>query len=138
MSIVDFPVAGTVGASMKPQRFDFEVYQGDTFQFDLILKAGDVPVDLTGWTVKAQIKNYGDNTLAATPALDTTIAADPTLGKIVIKLSDTGTSALAPTAIATDGMAVGEYKYDVQATDSYGNVRTFIGGKITVTEDVTE
>lgn len=128
MSVVDFPLVGTIGTSLKPKRFDIELYQGDTFNFDLLLKAAGVPADLTGWTTKAQIRKQTDNTAAETPLLRSTIPT-PSNGKIRIALTATETAALGKDTV---------YKYDIECTDSASNVRTFIGGKITITEDVTE
>ena len=128
MSVTDFPLAGTIGSNLLPKRYDIVIYQGDTFTFNVVLKDSlDVPLDVTGWTPEAQIKKVSDNTPAETPNL--TAVAGTTDGKITVTLSGTGSSAL---------YGATEYKYDLQVTDTSGNVRTFLGGKITVTEDVTE
>lgn len=128
MSIVEFPSQGTIGQTFLPKRYDIAIYQGDTFKFDLVLKdEGGVPLDITGWTGLAQIKKVEDSSAAETPTLTTTVGT--TDGKITIGISNTGTGALLEDV---------EYKYDVQLTDTAGNVRTFLGGKITITGDVSE
>lgn len=128
MSIVDFPSQGTVGSSLLPKRYDIVLYQGDTFKFDLILKDNtNAAINITGWTALAQIKKVSDNSAAETPSLTCTVGGVD--GKVSIGIADTGTSALLEDT---------EYKYDVQLTDNAGNKRTFIGGIITVTGDVSE
>lgn len=128
MSIVDFPVQGTIGTNLLPKRFDITLYQGDTFQFNLTLSGTGGPINLTGWSAEVDIQKTSDNSVAETPEMTATIDAAPTTGIIHISLSSTGTAALNEAT---------EYKYDVQCTDSAGNVRTFIGGLITVTDDIS-
>lgn len=126
MTIVDFPSQGVIGTSLKPKRYDIEIYQGDTFGFTLVFKNGTTPVDVTGWTVQAQIRKTIDNSLGETPNLGVTVGT--TDGKITIDLTDTESAALGGDT---------NYQYDIQVSD--GTVkRTYIGGKITVTEDITE
>jgi hypothetical protein len=124
--VIDFQSQGTIGTTLQPKRYDIVIYQGDTLTFSMVLKNGATPIDITGWTALAQIKKVSDSTAAETPSLTVTVGT--TDGKVTISLSDTGTSALQG---ATD------YKYDVQLSDGT-NKRTFIGGKITVTEDISE
>jgi hypothetical protein len=126
MSIVDFPSQGTIGTNLKPKRYDIEVYQGDTLKFDLILKQPNTTaVDVTGWVGVANIVKTTDNAAAETPELTLTVGGVD--GKVTVKLSNTATAALTATT---------EYKYDIQLTDTDDNTRTYIGGKLTVTEDV--
>jgi hypothetical protein len=125
MSIIDFPSEGDIGVDVRPKRYDIEIYQGDTFTFTMTFLDGATPVDVTGWTAQAQIKKM-DNTPGETPNLGITVGT--TDGKITVDLTDTETAALAGTT---------DYKYDIQVSDGTSK-RTYIGGKITVTEDVTE
>jgi hypothetical protein len=125
-SIVDDPTLGTIGTARKPKRYDIELYQGDTFSFSLVLKNGGTPINVTGWTAQAQIKKSSDNTPGETPSLSVVVGTSD--GKFTISLTDTGTAAL---------QGATEYKYDVQLSDGTEK-RTFIGGTIKVTEDITE
>lgn len=126
MSVVDFPQVGTIGTTLKPKRYDIEIYQGDTFGFALQFKdSTNALINVTGWSALAQIKN-SDGTPAPTAAFTTVIGT--TDGKITIKLTD----------VQSGDLPEGEYKYDVQVTDSAGNKRTYIGGRITVVEDISE
>jgi len=123
MSIVDFPQQGTIGASLKPKRYDIEIYQGDTFKFSLVFKdSTNAVINITGWTGLVQFKDIATSALEVTP----TVTIDGPNGKATITIADTGV------------LDAGSYKYDVQFTDAGGSKRTYIGGKITVTEDVSE
>jgi hypothetical protein len=128
MSIVDFPSQGTIGTNLQPKRYDIVLYQGDDFQFNFVLKDSlGAALDLTGWSGLAQIKNKATGSAAETPALTVTVGT--TNGTVNVSISSTGTDALQGDT---------EYKYDVQLTDAGGKKRTYIGGVITVTEDVSE
>lgn len=126
-NVVDFTQTGVIGANLKPKRYDIELYQGDTFSFYLVLKdVNNNPLNITGWTGSAQIKKVSDSSAGETPTL--TLAIGTTDGKVTVSLSSTETAALSGTT---------DYKYDIQLSDG-SSKRTYIGGKITVTEDVTE
>lgn len=125
MGVVDFPQQGTIGTTLKPKRFDIDIYQGDTFQF--YLNFTGTGLDMTGWTGTADIQKMSDSSPGETPTLGVTLDAPNT--RFLVDLTDTETAALAEATA---------YKYDIQVTDASGNKRTFIGGKITVTEDITE
>jgi hypothetical protein len=126
MGVIDFDQEGVIGTNLQPKRFDIVIYQGDTFSFNLVLSNGGTPLDVTSWTGEAEIRKASDSTPGETPNM--TVAVGTTDGKITISLTDTQTAALINNT---------EYMYDVQLSDG-SNIRTFIGGKITVTEDVTE
>jgi hypothetical protein len=127
MSIVDFPQQGTIGTSLKPKRYDIELYQGDDFAFDLIFKDSlGALIDVTEWDATVQIRKISDNSPAETPAMSVMVGGVD--GKITVYLTNSNSAAL-------DGDT--EYKYDVQVMDAVSK-RTYIGGKITVTEDITE
>jgi hypothetical protein len=128
--VTDSPVQGSIGTTLQPKRYDITLYQGDTFRFNLVLNNASVPVNITGWTALAQIKKAADNTPGETPTMTCTVGT--TDGKVSVVISGTGTAAL---------QGATEYMYDIQLTDTAAptaNVRTFIGGKITVTEDISE
>lgn len=123
-TVVDFPQQGTIGTSLKPKRYDIEVYQGDSFRFKLVFKDASMAViDITGWAGILQIKEVDTATLVSSATIT---LSDPTNGEATVDFGDTNL------------LAGGDYKYDVQFTDTGGNKRTYIGGKITVTEDISE
>ena len=122
MTIVSFPSQGTIGTTRKPKRFDIDLYQGDTFAFYLTFSG--TGLDVTGWTASAVVKKVSDGSTVS--GIITIGAVDTTNKRFTINVaSDT----LSPDE---------EYMYDVQVIDSGSNKRTFIGGKIMVTEDITE
>ena len=123
MGIVDFQSQGTINASLLPKRFDLEIYQGDTLSFTITLKDSlGVVKDITGWTPLGQIRSLVDNTV-----IDTfTITVDGPNGILTVSIPNTGT------------ITAGSYKYDIQTTDTSTNVRTWIGGNVTVIDDITE
>jgi hypothetical protein len=120
MTIVDFPSQGSIGASLKPKRFDLEIYQGDTFDVDLSFnQPGGAPVDLTAINLAVGFVK-GDGTDAEVPIVAT---HNDTGGVVNLLIEDT--SALS-----------GSYKWDLQLV-SGTKKRTYIGGVVTVTEDIT-
>lgn len=122
MTIVDFPVQGSIGASRKPKRFDIEIYQGDTFEVTLVFKDSlGVEIDLTGVTFVTKFVG-----IDAAPDPVTQPDADapvPINGEVLISIVDTSTLS-------------GEYHWDLQLV-SGGKKRTYIGGIVTVTTDIT-
>jgi hypothetical protein len=121
-SVVDFTLQGTIGTTRKPKRYDIDMYQGDTFSFYLTLSGAGL--DVTGWTGSAKVQKISDSSPVS--SVITVSAVDTTNKRFTISVDSD---------LLTPGT---EYKYDVQVTDSGGGKRTFIGGKITVTEDITE
>jgi hypothetical protein len=125
MSIINSP---TQGASIKPKRFDIEIYQGDDFEFNVVLKDNTgTPLNLTGWTGIAQIKKSSDNGTAEAPQFD--IEVGTTDGRVTASIAGEDTALLQPQV---------PYKYDLQLSDTEGKRRTFLAGTILVTEEVSE
>lgn len=123
MTIVDFPQAGTIGTSLLPTRWDIAIYQGDTFDVVVNFKdADDIGIDLTGFTALIQFKSSA-GTVVATPT--TTLNYNGVNGALRIFLE-------------TDTLAAGNYSYDLQLNSTDGKKRTFIGGVVTVTSDISE
>ena len=120
-TVVEYPLQGTIGTTRKPKRFDIDLYEGDSFSFYLVFNG--TGLDVTGWTAASRVKDEA-GVLMDTAAI--TISAIDTTNKRFLITVD---SDLLPSS--------GEYKYDVQVTSGTSK-RTFIGGKITVDEDITE
>lgn len=124
-SIIDFPKVGDIGDTVLPKRWDVELYQGDTFEVIFVFKDSlGTAINLTGFTGLVQIRDETTNTIFATPVVTTN--ADGVVGKVRVFLADTNV------------IPEGEYFYDLQLTDGADRARTFIGGKYTVTRDVSE
>lgn len=83
------------------------------------------PLNLTGYTIKSQIrKSYASST-----AYDFTAAIyAATSGKIRLSLTSTQTSAIKP----------GRYLYDVEITSAAGEKRRVLEGIIIVTPEITQ
>lgn len=122
MTIIDFPQQGTIGANLLPKRYDIDIYQGDTFEVILNFKnAEEVGVDLTGFTGRAQFKP----TTGSPVDLTVSVNYGSVNGAVRVLLTDT--SALS-----------GEYAWDLELEDAGGRKRTYVGGRVTVTTDITE
>lgn len=122
MTIVDFPKEGSIGTSLKPKRYDIELYQGDSFDVSISFKQTDgTPVDLTGTEIKAKIV-AADGGTAPASQFDST---GSNLAGGVVRLVIDDTSAFS-----------GSYNWDLQLKQGTKQ-RTYIGGIVTVTGDIT-
>ena len=121
--VVDFPQQGTIGTSLKPKRYDIEVYQDDSFEFQMAFSFGGVPTNVTGWTGLCQVKT----------------AAGAVEGTAVVTIVGAATNGVFNVNFdSVTGIDAGDYEYDIQFTDAGGKKRTYIGGKFVVTEDISE
>ena len=102
MTIIDYEQAGTIGANLLPKRYDIDLYQGDTFEVVLNFKdAGNVGVDLTGFTGNCQFKP----TTGAPIDIGVTVNYGSVNGAVQLLLADT--SALN-----------GSYSWDLELQDA--------------------
>jgi hypothetical protein len=109
---------------MTPGKYALLIYRGDSYKWQFKLwsdTAKTVPLDLTGVTVKAEIRDKpGGNVLGA-------LTCVVTLPNII-----DASLAAAETATLTSGV------WDLQLTYTGGNVSTVLTGLVTVTMDVTD
>jgi hypothetical protein len=84
------------------------------------------PLNLTGYTVTAQMRKWSGSSSAVT--FETSIQSPSTDGRILIYLPYTDTTNIKP----------GRYVYDVIITDSYGIKNRVIEGMVLVREGVTK
>lgn len=108
-----------------PGVYDLELYRGDTYswRFRMWADAGQtVPVDLTGATVKSEVREKSAGTIIV--PLDATITVPNTV--------DVELNADDWTMLPTTGV------WDLQLTFADGSVRTPVGGKVTTHSDVTD
>ena len=105
---------------------DLTLWQGDTWSIDVtVYGANGVVLDLTGYTLRAQLrKKYTD---ALPSATFTATASDPTTGIINLILSATDTAALTK----------GTYVYDVEI-EKNSVVYKPVGGRIVVMPEATK
>ncbi len=124
MAVIDYTSQGTIGTTLLPKRYDITIYQGDTFEVILNFKdsAGSA-VNLSGFNGLVQFKD-ANNVIIATPIV--TMNSNGVIGAAKIYIGDTSI------------IAGGEYAWDFQLTDAAAKKRTYIGGKVTVEEDISE
>ena len=124
MGIVDYTRQGSIGTSRLPKRYDLDIYRGDTLDEVIAFKdAGGTAVNLTGFTALVEFKNLTDNTVVATPTMTVNYLTN---GNVRMYIADT-------TVIPE-----GTYRWDLQLTDASSNRRTYIGGQVNVTGDVSD
>jgi hypothetical protein len=102
-----------------PEVLDLREWHGDTWAESLELTLAGAPLDLTGATVEAWATNFQEELIALTAVI-----TDATGGVVTI----------APPA---GGLAPGRYVYDVQATTSDSNTRTWVRGHLDIYRDVS-
>jgi hypothetical protein len=108
---------------MQPATLALDIYRGDTKRLRVTLWApGDVPVDLTGVTAKAQIRERPAGKQI------TELLCVITLPNII----DVTLTSLASHTLPTKGA------WDLQLTYLSGDVNTPLAGPVTVTTDVTD
>ena len=115
---------GPLNAGSMPSTYDLDIYKGDYLELYVTIKdsAGN-PINLTGFTPKAQLKaDYSAGT-----AVDFTTTITGVTGQVKIYLSSTTSSSLTP----------GSYIWDFQITDTSGQTRTYLTGDVTVFNEVT-
>lgn len=116
---------------MIPGKYNMVCPQGSTFNKQLTYSIDSVPVDLTGYTGRMQIreKHTSPNAQLALNTDNGGISFVPELGNIYINIS----------AAATSALVAKEYVYDLELVYGYdGTVTRIIEGKFIVTPEVTK
>tara|TARA_R100001015_G_C4505901_1_gene79040 strand:+ start:118 stop:459 length:342 start_codon:yes stop_codon:yes gene_type:complete len=111
--------------SISPGTYNFTIQRRSDHKFQVVFKdSNDSPINLTGFTVEAQVweetrtTKYADFSVAYT---------DRTNGKVDLSLTDEQT--------ATFGIQ--KLRYDVLVTDSLGIKEYYLEGDITMSEGYT-
>lgn len=110
---------------MQPGKMDLSIYRGDSYKWQYTLwvdEAKTIPADLTGCTVKAEVR-AGPGT-----AVITTLATSITMPN---KINVTLTAAVSATLPAAA-------KWDLQLTYTTADVTTIVAGAVSVTSDITD
>ena len=110
---------------MTPGKFNLDLYRGDSYAWRFILWADDaqtVPVDLTGATVAAEIRDKS----AGTHIVDL---------DVVVTQPNIVDVAMTPTMYDT---CPSKGVWDLQVAFADGQVHTPVAGAVTVTPDVTD
>lgn len=124
---------GTKGAEL-----DLLIRQGATFgpNSSRILNPNGTPVDLTGATIRAQIRKTPNSTLSPGATAVFTIT-NATNGQFNWEFSASDTTLL--TADASGETAAGsQYVWDMELQDSTGRVLPLLYGKVSVYREVTK
>lgn len=137
MAVIDFVSQGTLGEEILPKRYDLSIFRGDTPKFTFNLKDSEgAALDLTGATAKVEIKTKSEGSegtvVTPGPSVDSTNFAT---GVVVIEFSSEATNAM---AVASQPTYIEALIWELEITDSGGNVRTYLGGLIDMHEDIVE
>jgi len=102
---------------------DLGIYQGDDFAAVVIVNNGGSTVDLTTYTITAQIRrDVADNSPAVACEMDIEVDGN----QILLSLDHDATAQLS-----------GDYVWDLQLVDPTGKVDTILAGGVCVTQEVT-
>jgi len=111
--------------AIAPGLYDFTLQRASDHKFNVVFKdsAGSA-INLTGWTVEAQIWDIDRTTKAA----DWSVAyTNRSLGSIDLSITDTVSATL----------TADEYQYDVLLTDGAGLKEFYLEGTIFISEGYT-
>lgn len=111
---------------LRPGPLDLYVVRGDEFKLRLqFFDSDDLPMDISGWTLQAQMRNTYQGALLATFGLDSTGLPS---NEVNLVLSD------AQTGVIGEGV----YPWDLQRFAGGQVIRTMLAGVVVVSPDVTE
>lgn len=99
------------------------------YQFRYLQADGITPVSLVGWTARAQMRDIAGGAVWATWTTSTGITLD-SFGMVVLNISHTTTE-------ATPWNAYKKGVWDLELTDTSGNIVRLAEGKVLVSHDVT-
>lgn len=107
----------------KPSKYDINVVAGDDFQITIKLLDDGTPIDTSGYTFSAQVR---DDYLPA-GELIASFGVTPVTGGATLSLTSSQTQ---------DFFNKGTLYWDVQSASPL--IRTWLSGKVIVTPEVTE
>ena len=107
----------------EPARLDLKFVSGDSFSRTILIKDENGPIDLTGLTGRAQIRDRPNGTLLAE---FTVTIPTPLTGEVVFSLTTAQTRALP-----------GKGVWDLELDGGLNNTHTIVTGAVCVIPDVT-
>lgn len=115
---------------MQPGRFNFSIYQGDTFSTAPAWKINNSYVNVTGYTADMQVRQDVDSAsiIVELSTSNGRIVAGTTDGKFTLTLTAAETATLPP----------GNYVYDLEVTSPGGTVTKILTGGFAVIAEVTQ
>lgn len=113
---------------MTPGRINFTCPQGSTFSRHLVYKIDDVPVNLTGYSARMQVRELHDSDQYLIYLQENSgITLGGSAGTIDILIDDT----------ITADFITGDHVYDLEVESSSGITDRLIEGRFLVTPEVT-
>jgi hypothetical protein len=113
-----------IGLTRLPENVDFSMWQGDKQDFLIVMtNEDDTPIDLTDFTAEAVIR--ASFTAVETYDFECTIQGVDNNEIYIYMGSD-----------ITDTIPAGDYVWNLQITDSNGDVRTLLAGDVRVLAQV--
>ena len=114
---------------MTPGRYNFTCPQGSTFQSTLTYKIDDVPVNLSGYSSRLQVREFHDSSEYITNL--TSPSNGLTMG------GSAGTIDIFISAEDTTNFIIGDHVYDLEIISPSNVVNRLIEGRFNVTPEVT-
>lgn len=109
---------------MQPGKFHITCPQGTTFQRTLVVKIDKYVANLTGYTVRMQVRPTYAGPLVLEPAVTISNETDGEISVLV-------------TAEQSAALAAATYVYDLELESPSGEVMRLIEGRFIVTPEVT-
>ena len=113
---------------MNPGRYNISVVKGTTFALAPQWLINNLPVDLTGYSAAMQVRDVSNNLIVELTTANGKITLNPTQGIINLLL----------TATQTNALAVGNYTYGLNLTDSASNVYQILTGNFIITASAVQ
>ena len=113
--------------TQQPGSLDLRMYQGATWQYELTWLEDDVPVDLTSYTARLQVREFVNS--------DSTILDIDTDSEIVLG-GAAGTITMTVAASVTTNIEPGFFVYDLEMITG-ATVTRLIQGAFIVTPEIT-
>lgn len=111
---------------LRPAKHDIKTWRNDTLAINFELSIDGAPIDLSGATIRMQVRpDYGSNTL--------TLAFTEGSG---ITVSGANNNMIEVKKLIN--IASGNYVYDLEAQFANTDVKTYVKGNFTVSEDSTK
>jgi hypothetical protein len=136
LGVGNFQAVATLGQELLPKRIDLKVYKGDSYSFTFnIQDEAQTPVDLSGGTPVVEVRTVSNGNIGT--VVGGTVSVDNTnfaTGVVVINFTPAHTNAY---GVALEPSYVDYLLWELEITLS-GVVRTYLGGRINVYNDIVE
>ncbi len=110
------------------KNIDIEIDKGSIWSIGIVMiQPTGIPLDLTGFTGKCQIRRYKTGAESIIADVLVTIDPDPRTGKVSLFLDDT----------ITEKFKFKIAYYDLELTDSFEFTRRVLKGKVFLDQEVT-